>query len=678
MGCTSELGGNVGVVWIVQDDSDLNHILNDGPTPPYVVVMGREHYIRDNLLEFKAKRDRVAGVVLLVRADDDEKHYSTPFSPDYQCPNQYSGLYVNDTQYDRCKANLWQEKSSISGLLYDDIPYPIFLFNEQKSIENLERCFKSNNLAKGLQRKQDSYPLCSMQLDSFMLAASDTKTCINSHSLLDELFQVNGQRCYTVENQNIFAYLKPAIGPAKPIGSDILKPELVEPQSIVMLITKLSSLSMFTKISPGADSTITSIVTLLAIAEALGKIQNDTKVVESKRNIAFALLDSEPFDYTGSSRMVYNMKNDSFPVSHFYTKNATETEALKNLNLKSIDYVINLDQLANYQNSDRINLHIDPRSIDSTKLSEATKIFNQVSKSEKVNFNQGDPKLPLPPTPVHEFIKQSRTNTTEANLFGVVLSNYDTKYSNLQYNSIFDDYKNIHQTSKEQLVEHLTKVASFIAKSLYKLAFKDDDTGKIMVDKMTIENLLDCYLVHSNCTLFTKAWQAGQQLPGGPIQTYKDPTNRSDDMNGLITYHLLAYFIGEKMKFNLTECYAEDKKSMTHNYQYINGQGEPIEDIKSGLCIRSQVHVSPSTSPAFAVTEDGITVDERYPAWTVSLDGMRNRKPRIFLRPSPVQQWCIFLLGIVTSLMAFVTVYHIKTSISRLQVDSETQPGTST
>lgn len=681
MGCQSELGGNIGVIWIIEGNDDLDHVLNTGPTPPYIVVVRREHYTRANIIKFANYPDRVSGLVFLEAQQEDSKLLSSSFSPEDRCPNRYSGLYKNDSYYEECKQNLWLPESPISGLLYDTIPYPIFLMNEEQSISDIESCFRNNNLVKGDQRKQNTYPLCSMQLDSFMLAAVDTGTCLNSRSLMDEFFQSSGQRCYTVENKNIFAYYKPTEGPLQTHekSSKVLKPSVVDPQSVILIMAKLSSISMFTEISPGADSTITAIVTILAAAESLSHhLQND-EVVKSNRNIAFALLDSEPFEYTGSSRMVYNMQNNnSFPLIGFYrsSANSETSNATKNLNLESLEYVINIDQVASYPKSNTIYLHSDPQNTDAVKLDKISSILKETAANEKVDFNQVDQKLPLPPTSVHKFIEHSRSIPSDKKLLGLVLSNYDKTYKNLFYHGIHDDLHNIYQNSDVKLYEHIAQVSSLVAKTSYELAFGIKNSN-IKIDQNLIKELLDCYLKNASCATFTKAMQAGHKLPDGGIQTYKDPTRPSDDMNGVVTANLLAYFLGNRTNYNLTKCYEENEKSLIYNYQFVNNQGEPITNVSNGVCIESQVYMIDATSPAFAVSEVGITVDSNFPAWTVSLNNIRN-PARLFIKSSPIYQWCVFLIGVIITMMAFIVIYHIRSSITKLQRDLEIQPGTST
>lgn len=499
-----------------------------------------------------------------------------------------------------------------------------------------------------------------MQLDGFMLAAKNSKTCLNSHSVVDELLQSNGRRCNYIMIENLFAFYKPAFGPLKPYPkSNLMAPEMVEPQSIVMLIARLNSLAMFTDFSPGADSTVSSIVTILAIAEALGKVRSNKDVINSKRNIAISLLDFDAFDYSGSVRMVTDMNNNVYPNAYFRTTNVTD--AINNLNLSSIDYIINLDQVSMYPNQNTIYMHTDPKSEDSTKKSELSDILNKVAKQENVPFveEQG---LPLPPASVQEFILGSRASAANHRPYGVVLSNYAKKFTNRHYYSIFDNTQNIYQVPKQDQIDHLARVASYVAKSLYRLTF-GADAENLEIDKKTIGDLLDCYLVNGDCRLFTRACRAGQKVPDGPIQTYKDATKRSDDINGAITFLMLSYYLGERLPdYNISQCMYENERSLIYNYQFINDKDQPVTDSHSGVCIRSQVMRTSDASPAYEQTDTGIRVDAKYPAWTVSLSNMRH-PVRIYLQPSPWQEWSSLILGILITILSFFIVSHCKNTL---------------
>lgn len=677
VGCQSELGGNLGVVWLVETTSDLEHVLKAGPTPPYIAILRKRHYSKKNLLKFKANTDRISGVVFLDDGHDDSASRADPFSPDDICPNRYSGLYVNDSMYGDCR-HPWQDESPVSGLLYEDIPFPIFLINDKKSIENIEACFNANNvIADNQSRQQASYPLCGIQLDSFMLAAKDSAFCLNSRFVIDEILQSNQRRCDTIDNSNLFAYYKLAKGPLHPNGNQTYRPDVTEPQSLVMLVTKLSSLSMFSEISPGADSTITSIITLLAVAEALSRVRNSTAVTSSKRNILFAVLDSEPYDYTGSSRFASDMSNNTFPHGIVRGDHLSETEVIQNSNLLSIDYLINLDQMASYPGLDSIHFHSDPHEPSSYKLDKLYNVMQQTAAKHKLKLER-EIGSPLPPTSAHEFIKHSRQALPPGNqLTGIVLSNYNSTYRNKLYHSIYDDSHNIYQTSKIKQVQHLTQVSQFLAQSLYKITFQATNED-ISVNPELIEQLLDCYLIDAQCHLFTRACQAGQKLPSGPVQTYKDPIKRSDDINGIITSNLLAYFLGDKMPgYNHTKCIEENIESWVYDFRYLNDKDEPVEDGSSGTCIRSQSLTRTSYSLAYYLTDEGeYVIDTRYPAWTVSSNGIRT-PVRLYLIPNPLSEWSLFMLGLVVTITSFAIVKALRTRLKCLNVLDE-QVATST
>lgn len=683
VGCTSNLGGNTGIAWQVREQNDLKHILETGPTPPYVVILNHRHYTKENIMSFIKYPDRVAGVIF---KDDKPSEPPSPFSPEDVSPNRYSGLYANDSQN-----TVWQNESQISGIMYLDIPFPIFLMNDDNSIAKIDDCFNKNLIMKGSEESQSSYPLCGIQLDSFMLAAVDTSTCINSHSVADDLLQ-NGRRCVNIESENIFAYYKEAKGPVH-IQKDHYSPSILDKQSVVMLIAKLTSLSMFTNISPGADSTITSVVTLLAVAEALGKpeYRNNSKVIESHRNIVFSLLDSEPLDYIGSTTLVEQIKQNMIPLNVFtldniQPDNIQPSHSISNVNITSFDYVINLDQLAPHSGETKLYMHSEPQDLtfNSMKLNRLKEIF--LKNAEKANLDiEFIKNNPLPPTSVHQFIKQSRlvSSTSESKLLGSVFTNYNTKYTNPFYHSIHDDALSVGLSlNPGPLVEHLTKISTVLARSIYELAF--GVSIEVKADKYVVSDLLHCYLMNSNCTRFTKVLPFGLVPPSGPVATYRNALMKQDDFNEMISFHLLNNYLGEPMiGLDSTECLRQNKLDTIYNYVYINGEETTQEIVKEhasktvgrGLCLRSQVSLHSSQSPAY-VRGDGefdYKIDNNFPAWTVSLDGIRN-PVRVFMVTSPLYGVSLLSAGFFVTIVSFLAVNWLKEALSKGGAPSEVIP----
>lgn len=68
----------------------------------------------------------------------------------------------------------------------------------------------------------------------------------------------------------------------------------------------MDSASMFDGLSVGADTAITGMTTLMAVADVLSKIKSDIRSQDIE-NVYLVLFNGEAFDYIGSSRMAYDM-----------------------------------------------------------------------------------------------------------------------------------------------------------------------------------------------------------------------------------------------------------------------------------------------------------------------------------------------------------------------------------
>lgn len=685
VGCTSKLGGNTGILWYVKSQDDLNHVLETGPTPPYIVALEVEFFTKDVILNFKRHQDRISGVVFIVQ--EGLGKLAPPFSPDDTCPNRHSGLYAHDEEYSNCKKNDWQS-THVSGLLYEQIPFPIFMINKEVSIRQLDNCFSVNvqggynHDARTEKKVQASYPLCGIHLDSFMLASTNSKRCFNSlYSLSEQLMQTTTPRCNIMFPNNIFGYYRAAVGlPLFNYSTSILRPSFVGNKSVTLITTKLSSISMFSNISPGLDSTISGVVTLLAVAHALKKVRPPIQEF-GDRNIAFALFDAEPFDYTGSDRVAYDMNAGTFPSIGFHKEGNKTEEILQNIKLSSIKTIVDLGQLANHKSGSDLYLHFEPKLTEQTQKQEIFETFHGAGTSNNINFkiassDQSNQKLPLPPSSLQTFLKYLSKNNNDIQYSGTTISNYETKFSNQFYHSIFDNINmhNLNSSTTEILVDHLTKVSSSIAQAVYKLTFLDSNhdqlNHEIKADGKIVEQLLNCYTINANCSLFTEAYMFGHKLPDEPIQTYHDPTKKSGDMNVVITKNLLAYFLYDNTpdieKYNLSTCLNEDRKSKSYNFMFVNGKKNSTE----GICIRSQVFSETRDSLGFTQAEDGtVAVDKKYAAWTVSYTNIKN-PVRIFQVPSPVYEWTVFGIGIIILLLSFLLVHMVNVAMSKLSDNS--------
>lgn len=62
-----------------------------------------------------------------------------------------------------------------TGLLYSDIPFPLFYVEDENQIRTIKECFqKFNNFSYTTQIDRS---LCSLELSAFMYATTNTPTC---------------------------------------------------------------------------------------------------------------------------------------------------------------------------------------------------------------------------------------------------------------------------------------------------------------------------------------------------------------------------------------------------------------------------------------------------------------------------------------------------------------------
>lgn len=91
------------------------------------------------------------------------------FSHEHQCPNPTTSLNAT--------CDLGSPWNSLgTGILYMNIPFPIFYVESELEIIKMKNCFKKFN-----NYSYDSHndrSLCSLELGAFMYATTNTPTCI--------------------------------------------------------------------------------------------------------------------------------------------------------------------------------------------------------------------------------------------------------------------------------------------------------------------------------------------------------------------------------------------------------------------------------------------------------------------------------------------------------------------
>jgi len=188
--------------------------------------------------------------------------------------------------------------------------------------------------------------------------------------------------------------------------------------SVLVLSARLDTVNLFDKVEVGLDSPTSSIITLLSAAELM--YRSNTLENEDKK-VLFALLNGESFDYIGSSRMAYDMKENQFPAKRQDDENVSDERALKsqwpNLDFKSILAHIELGQVISHENAN-LFAHVH-NTFDDQNTLEAL-----VNEGQKVDLSiVKTPKKVLPPSSIQSLLKE------DTSVPGILLSNFDESYT---------------------------------------------------------------------------------------------------------------------------------------------------------------------------------------------------------------------------------------------------------
>jgi nicastrin len=267
------------------------------------------------------------------------------------------------------------------------------------------------------------------------------------------------------------------------------KNDSIENNSVIVLASRLDSFSMFDQISPGADSAISSLVTLLTVAHTLNKPWIKDNIKDKNKNVLFALFDGEAFDYIGSGRTVYDMTVGKFPVDPESDVNRSQ------IRIEHFSHFIELNQLGFHANDSQQKLWIHKNINSTTSLTKLEEIIKKnAKKTENLDIESVADGAPLPPSSLQSFLKENNK------LVGVVIANHEKEFKNKFYNSLFDDINNLN-ISDSRVTKQLTSIATVISKSIHEL-LTGNSNDSITANETLVHNLLDCYLNDSSCDLF--------------------------------------------------------------------------------------------------------------------------------------------------------------------------------
>ena len=430
----------------------------------------------------------------------------------------------------------------------EDWPFPIFLVDNQTMVHTLiHECYKKFNEPRGEEPRE--WPLCAIELISHMIAAVDTKTCQRRNDLIN-IFAPT-LVCDPMGDQNIF-HLNSQV--------DFTKEKFAD-KSVLLLSARLDTVNLFDKVETGLDSPTSSIVTLLSAAELM--YRSGTLANEDKK-VLFALLNGESFDYIGSSRMAYDIKQNQFPAKRQERQVSDDQDSKlqwPNLDFKSILAHVELGQVISHQNAN-LFAHVHNTFNDQQTLDDL------VAEGQKVGLSiVKTPKKVLPPSSIQSLLKE------DPNVPGILLSNFDESFTNKYYHSLYDN-----SSVQDFQVSHLIKVSETIAQFAYgqlNVPIPQD----FRADEELISDLIECYTVTAQCKLFkamtSTDFNQASNLPDYPYPQYVG-VDRSKTYHTLFTYRLLVYLTSQPLegRYSTSNCTAPDNQTV-YDLIFMNGLEVP-------------------------------------------------------------------------------------------------------
>lgn len=655
MGCTSKLGGNVGVVHLVFSESDIDWIDTKGIHDPYVAILPPKMFTH-KILKRLVSTDKIAGVILLgVNASDPDLGLPSQYSDDSTCPNRPSSLYINETAINECDWN-----SAGSNILHESWPFPIFLVDDPTNSDFLlNDCYTQFNKP-GEDNEPRDWPLCAVELSSHMYAAVDTKTCMRRNTLVN-IFSPT-LVCDPLGDNNVFMLLN------RPTADF----ERYENDSVIMLSARLDAINVFERAEIGADSPSSGIVTLLAVAQLLSEA-DELDFSGQTKNVLFAFMNGEAFDYIGSSRLVYDMQQKEFPHQrHDADEKKVQDEEEEEdkevpsvewplVDLNSLSAALELGQLYNHD-FQRVFAHVDTTSHASQMVSDLKSAANIVGLT--LSSASDSDEAGLPPASLHSLLKERR------DLPSVLLANFNRKYDNKYYHSIYDNatllgYK-YEDGENGPLVQHLAKVAETVAGYVYTVVSGGNDRD-FNANKTLVNEMLHCYTVTSKCKLFEAV--RGPNLPStsdwpeGPMPQYVG-VERSRMYHSILTRRLLAFLTTTPLEgaYTSSNCTTPPDQD-AYTALFIKGSSPPPwwdnekpcnESWDCGYCINTTAWLAPAISPAFVIKDYDFS-NSTYGAWTESQ--WKVISSRIFLKASPGLEHGHLAAGIIVLILSFCIVF---------------------
>ncbi|KAF5191239.1 Nicastrin [Thalictrum thalictroides] len=378
-------------------------------------------------------RSKVAGV--LVESKSDVSTVERGFSPVEKFPQAKFAPYKN---------NNYEWNPTGSNIMWNKYNFPVFLLSQDSTLTLQQIASKNGKNKKAFTVDVAEFDLV---MQTTKAGTHDSESCLKQQS------------CLPLGGYSVLSSLPPI--------NDISE----QPKSILLVVASMDSASFFRDNSPGADSPMSGMISLLAAVDALSHID---AVNEFNKQLVFLVLTGEAWGYLGSRRFLAELDMGS-DVVHGLNRTLIELVMEVGSVGKAFDLGVN-----------SLFTHASGGSSVSDKLMSAFQdALESLGSSIKVTrASKSNPGIP--PSSLMTFLRKN------SSLSGLVLEDFDTAFTNEFYNSHLDDLSNINSSA-------IARAASLVSRTLYILASEGKESNQnvlnsINVNSSLVEELLGCLL----------------------------------------------------------------------------------------------------------------------------------------------------------------------------------------
>jgi hypothetical protein len=570
-GCQSDKNGNSGTVIEVETvENFMTQMQFFEKNEEKIIALADLELLTPELITSFHDSNVVNGIILYGHAN------KARFSEDATCPLSEFSIY------DQATCQKWNRAAlSELGMRFLNWEKPIFYVDDSRELSLLrEDCYATFNRnltnSSGMNKQR-----CRAKLTMFMHAAGDAEVCLRRQNLFYG-FTDTLSMCEPLSSYNVFNLLPPL--------------RTNDASNIFLLSARLDSFSTFSGSVGGDISVLTSVITILSIADAIGKkpvlFENRSKA--HNRQLLLSFFNGESLGYIGSGRSAFDMQNDEFP--HKF-KRYEPNKTGKQIGFDDIKIFFELQQLGFSSQTNEYYLHVDGAIYQKENI-----FLNEVASNLKEGLAnhtifsaiaKTTPDSQTLPSSYESFLRHNNS------IIGAVFSSAKDQYAFNTINSFEDTEITNSPEKRETAVRHLHNVASGLLKAIAGYVHNDKDSStNFPIDIDYVETLVECFFSRTwNCSYFQKIIPDYRTHFHAYRNLYIGPSGQQSPM-WIIVKALLIQALGET---HATPNVKSEDQCDTLNpgqsvYHYVWAFNEKQN---KSLCYRTTIFTTQARSPSF-------------------------------------------------------------------------------